>query len=176
MPYCISCGAQITENTKYCPHCGVAQNEARTARPNREEQKRLHCPKCKSTNFTPIVESNGSIGSVGRVSKNVAVTGTSIENRNYWLCRDCGHKFRNLEDLVEDYRKRIFAMKIICRGICILFALVIIFPGLVFGSFWRIAPFLIIPYLMFRIFEHFIKKSRADFDAEIKKLRKACFD
>ncbi len=29
--YCIDCGAQIPENSKFCPHCGKKQNEGETS-------------------------------------------------------------------------------------------------------------------------------------------------
>ena len=36
--YCIECGIQIPEHSKFCPHCGVKQNKIET--PDNEENKK----------------------------------------------------------------------------------------------------------------------------------------
>lgn len=105
MSYCTNCGKEITEGVAFCPECGTRQGVQQPVRRNTSPRGRLHCPSCRSTNLTPIIESSSTIGSVGRISKNIAVTGTNVNNKTFWMCQDCGHKFRNLEDLIEENKR-----------------------------------------------------------------------
>ena len=64
---------------------------------------RLHCPRCKSTQITPIVETSyvGGTAVHNRVTKNMGVT-TYTANKiqdEYWMCHHCGNKFRNIDNL-----------------------------------------------------------------------------
>ena len=70
---------------------------------------RLHCPHCRSEQLVAVSESlqSGGLATTNRVTRNASVTtySTNTVNRHYWLCRDCGHKFRNLEDLTAELNR-----------------------------------------------------------------------
>lgn len=107
MKYCINCGQQIDDNAKFCAHCGTTQSvQAPGPQPNIPGGKRLHCPKCRGTQLSPIVETDVQGGysvnrSIGRKWGASAVNLKST-HRDYWMCSQCGHKFRNLDNLNEE--------------------------------------------------------------------------
>ena len=95
--------------------------------------KRLCCPKCKSNHLQAIVETSTSskttgngyspakgclgsliFGSWGWFLGALGQQRTVIEtkNRNYWICSDCGNKFRNTEDWNEEIKKKDQAVKV----------------------------------------------------------------
>lgn len=105
MMFCTNCGQQIEDNTKFCPHCGNAQSVA-AAQPFVPNGKQLHCPKCRGTQLSPIVETDVQGGfavnrSIGRKWGASAVDLKST-HRNYWMCGQCGQKFRNIDSLEEE--------------------------------------------------------------------------
>ena len=107
MKFCTNCGQQIDDNAKFCAHCGGSQNtEAPVPRVPITGGKQLHCPKCKGISLSPVVETdvqggyavNRSVGSKwGASAVNLKST-----HRDYWMCGQCGHKFRNLDNLNEE--------------------------------------------------------------------------
>lgn len=107
MKYCSSCGQQIDDNAKFCAHCGTTQSPQTPApQPFVPGGKRLHCPKCKGDQLSPVVETDVQGGyavnrSVGRKWGASAIDLKST-HRNYWMCQSCGHKFRNLDSLDEE--------------------------------------------------------------------------
>lgn len=109
MKHCQNCGQQIEDSAKFCQGCGCTQGEATadsTSQSQTSGRKRLHCPDCKSTLFTPIVETtnNGGQAIHMRATRRVGVTSytASSTHRNYWMCQSCGTKFRNLQNLKEE--------------------------------------------------------------------------
>lgn len=66
----------------------------------------LHCPRCKSEQITPIVESSVD-GALTSHSSNGRFSSTTMSNthRNYWMCSNCGTKFRNIQNLEEEIAK-----------------------------------------------------------------------
>lgn len=64
---------------------------------------RLHCPNCRSNQLSALVESADSVSifTDAAASKGfgMATHGVTAANRNYWVCHECGHKFRNIENL-----------------------------------------------------------------------------
>lgn len=107
MKYCSSCGQQIDDNAKFCAHCGTTQSPQTPApQPFVPGGKRLHCPKCKGDQLSPVVETDVQGGyavnrSVGRKWGASAIDLKST-HRNYWMCGQCGHKFRNIDSLEEE--------------------------------------------------------------------------
>lgn len=69
-------------------------------------RSRLHCPHCRSEQLIAVSEAtqSGGVASTSRITRNVGLTtySTNTINRHYWMCRECGHKFRNLEDLTAE--------------------------------------------------------------------------
>jgi ribosomal protein L37AE/L43A len=72
-------------------------------------RSRLHCPHCRSEQLIAVSEAtrSGGVASTSRITRNVGLTtySTNTINRHYWMCRECGHKFRNLEDLNKELVK-----------------------------------------------------------------------
>lgn len=176
MRYCPNCGSQISEETKYCPDCGTAQNKHQTVQRNTNVRKRLHCPNCRSTTLTPVIESAGSIGSVGRISRNTAITGTSIENKSFWMCQECGHKFRNLEDLIQENKRYFSLMRIGLTVICGVMVFLAVFLGCITKEFSGVFGVLVAAVIVYALWDWLLKKEKQKKDAEERRLRKACFD
>lgn len=65
---------------------------------------KLHCPNCKSTNITITTESSVN-GGVTAHHGSVSTTTMSNTHRNFWICSDCGTKFRNIQSLEEEIKK-----------------------------------------------------------------------
>ena len=48
------------------------------------------------------------LGALGQRQRTIIET----QNRNYWICNDCGYKFRNTEDWHEEIKKKEQAVKV----------------------------------------------------------------
>ena len=72
-------------------------------------RSRLHCPHCRSEQLIVVSEAGETTGVAthGRMTRNTGMTtyNTRTVNRHYWMCKECGHKFRNLEDLNNELVK-----------------------------------------------------------------------
>lgn len=144
MKFCDNCGQQIEDNTKFCPHCGNAQSSA-VPRPFVPGGKQLHCPKCRGSQLSPIVETDVQGGyavnrSIGRKWGASAVNLKST-HRDYWMCGQCGHKFRNLDNLEEEITVQAKAQRS-CVYSSILFA-VLVLLSVILGGGAEIAVLLI---------------------------------
>ncbi len=95
--FCNKCGAQISDNAEACSSCG----EVIPRQPSLSTK--LHCPKCKSHNLTVTTESSVE-GAITAHSSYTGVSSTKVESihRNFWVCSDCGTKFRNIQNLEEE--------------------------------------------------------------------------
>ncbi len=107
MKYCSQCGHILSDDAKFCNGCGATQDESGVAVQSADTfAPKFHCPKCKSTRLTPLVETEVQGGTAihGAASKHVGASAMNFKNihRNYWMCQTCGHKFRNLENLIEE--------------------------------------------------------------------------
>ncbi|MBQ8359923.1 MAG: zinc ribbon domain-containing protein [Oscillospiraceae bacterium] len=122
MKYCSHCGQQIDENSQFCPGCGNAQTPA--SQPVTSNGIHLHCPKCKGTRFSPVVETDVKSGfSVHTAAtKNLSFSNTQLKSihRDYWMCQTCGTKFRNIENLEAEIATVSKSMKL-TMIFCILF-------------------------------------------------------
>lgn len=115
MKYCPTCGTQISDSAAFCSECGThipgITDVKNTVQSNRRTgRKSIHCPECGSTNLAPIVESenNGGVAVSSPISQRMGMTSYSsvTTHRNYWVCQDCGYKFRNLDNLKEELTKK----------------------------------------------------------------------
>ncbi len=127
--YCRKCGKEVAENQEYCEECKAmeeikAQNNVQSeSKPevSHVKQRKKCCPKCKSRNIQFVnnteyhSETKGGgysagkgccgymalgplgllCGACGSKSKTTVTSSTS----NAWICKDCGNKFRNVEDI-----------------------------------------------------------------------------
>lgn len=122
MRRCHSCGAPLGSNARFCESCGtrvpvpVDPEEVPISQPQ-SGKKKLCCPECGGRSLSPIVESTNSGGTAFSVpifrNLNFTTFQSSTTHRNYWMCQDCGHKFRNLQNLKEEMASFIKALKYI---------------------------------------------------------------
>jgi len=127
--YCKNCGAQIDGNALFCPSCGKS-NDANTAlaQPVENSQKPdwLTCLQCGSSALQLVTETEVTGGGGGGYSAGKGCLGGLLmgpagllcgacgskgkpvqsTNKNYWLCSQCGNKFRNPK---EEYKEVIAA-------------------------------------------------------------------
>lgn len=153
MKFCSNCGQQIEDNTKFCPHCSNVQAVA-APQPCVPGGKQLHCPRCRGIKLSPIVETDVQGGyavnrSVGRKWGASAIDLKST-HRSYWMCGQCGHKFRNIDSLEEEIAAQVKAQRsclsmtivfLVLSFLCVLtgvgFTAVLTIPMLIlFGCLW----------------------------------------
>lgn len=105
MRYCSNCGNPLDKDSQFCTNCGSAQASS-SKHPRSASFHQLHCPKCGSTSLSPIVESEISSGSAAYTSvgrrHGVSHFKFNSTHRNYWMCSNCGQKFRNIQNLDEE--------------------------------------------------------------------------
>lgn len=122
MSFCAQCGTQLEDGAAFCGKCGARQgtgpvvrqtpgyqkpvNQAAAYRGNQTALsgfagKKLHCPNCKSQNIAITTESSVN-GGITHARGNTAVTRMSNTHRNYWVCHECGTKFRNIQNLEDE--------------------------------------------------------------------------
>lgn len=144
MKTCPNCGKQHDNSQQQCSQCGTSLPTSNSASGN---GKHLHCPHCGSRNLQPIVESTTTGGTAvhSRATRNIGVSSYTANtvHRNYWLCHDCGHKFRNLQNLKEEIaqtKKQQTLMKIFLITFAVLSAYILLLilsdpRGALFASF-----------------------------------------
>lgn len=103
MPFCQKCGASLSEEASFCPSCGNKSGDL-TQSSISEGKNQLHCPKCKSNRIMPINESSVT-GAVSSHHGAFSSTVVSNQHRAFWMCSDCGEKFRSIPSLEEEIRK-----------------------------------------------------------------------
>lgn len=126
MRYCTKCGAEVLEGSAFCSACGnkmtdVAAPMEQVQPETLRQRKKMYCPVCKSRNISPTTEATFHRGMSYRVTKRVSVGGADTTNRNYWMCADCGNKFRNIQELEKDVRKQKTKLSI-CGGMLVAYA------------------------------------------------------
>ena len=184
MSFCPNCGNQIEDNSTFCRHCGHNQRHDSTAvsQQPRNGRKQMHCPKCKSTSFSPIVESDVSGGSTTSlsISKRVSVGQVHLKNthRNYWLCSNCGEKFRNIQNLDEEIMELSKKQKIVLIG-CIAAVCFMIIAPLTLKYDYERTPIRNL-FLMFAagfgIWFAYLRNKIGQLNKEKDYLKKHCFD
>ncbi len=92
--FCISCGTKVSDSAPQVTHTHV----------NNVNPKKLHCPNCKSHNITLTTESSVD-GAFTTQRGRFSSTTVSNTHRNFWVCTDCGTKFRNIQNLAEEIEK-----------------------------------------------------------------------
>lgn len=180
MHYCPNCGTEVPEGTHFCSGCGhellPAATTATAPRSRSAGINRLHCPNCHSTALSPIVETEISGGtSVNHsFSRKNSVSSFDFKNthRNYWMCSDCGKKFRNLQDLEEELAHLQKITKNGVIGTIVLAALGILW-GITLGWLMFI---LFVPIFLILIVAIFINKNKIQkMESERIYLKRNCF-
>ncbi|MFP3152907.1 zinc ribbon domain-containing protein [Lachnospiraceae bacterium ZAX-1] len=132
--FCNKCGNEIPHESKFCPNCGADMETALPLKASVIEpipiieptKKGVFCPNCHSYDLESTSETEtkvsgggyscgtGCCGSLllGPIGWLCGLGGKEIHSnsttRHFWICRSCGHKFRNAEDNFAE-NKRIFA-------------------------------------------------------------------
>lgn len=180
MSFCQNCGNELNEGAHFCGNCGYDQQASVPAprSPRASGAKRLHCPDCKSSDISPIVETDitGGTSLNHSFSKRNSVSAMQFNNthRNYWVCSSCGCKFRNLQNLEEELKntKNLFTRGII--GIVFMIVLTFFFTTAVgFGFFSLLCIFLI---LLFIVASFILKNRISKLSEEREYLKKCCFN
>ncbi|MBR4295962.1 MAG: zinc-ribbon domain-containing protein [Clostridia bacterium] len=176
MPFCTKCGSEVSNEAKFCTSCGNTMSENTPATP--ENAKKLHCPNCKSHNLTVTTES--SVGSAISTGRNVRTTVVSNTHRNYWVCSDCGMKFRNIQSLEEEIQKN-RNNPIWATVFAIIAALIFLYLTSISNSFmgvmmtgYRIISLMITVICFIYIFVY--KNRNKKMKEELEYLKKNCFN
>lgn len=173
MKFCTKCGKSIDDQAAFCPYCGTASNANVTQSP--VIKTGLHCPKCKGVRLSAMTEAVASYGSATAVGKRSAVGSSAIQRQRSWVCYDCGHIFRNVEDLEAGINWTYRALNI-SMIVCYTFAMLIgLWVGSIVGNGAGTAMVGVFAVLL-AVTLFLIKKWKIKKDAEIAALRKACFD
>ena len=80
---CPSCGAEITNNSKFCEFCGSAISVQMQR--EQEQLNKAGCPKCGSTNISFNREKQGEVKDK---------RGTAVLRSTVGVCKDCGYTWR----------------------------------------------------------------------------------
>lgn len=130
MAFCTHCGKPVGDSAAFCGSCGARLNAVPAATPaptptsapapaydpaaaHAPHTGSLHCPSCKGTHLSPVVESSVN-GALTSHRGNLSATRVSNTHRNYWLCNTCGNKFRNIQNLQEEI---VYTEKCVTTGI-----------------------------------------------------------
>lgn len=187
MKYCQSCGKQIEDGAKFCVNCGSNQSAVQQSAAIHRNTggHRLHCPKCKSNRLSPIVETTATGGTavhtpITRRTGFTTYTANSV-HRNYWLCQDCGHKFRNLENLKEELTRETKQMKVglvfsVLFGVLSLFLVILLTSEPMYLVFLSVPTFCVfIMLIVFLCIWLFSRANTKRLTAEKEYLEKNCF-
>lgn len=183
MPICQKCNSTLPENSVFCGNCGqkVTQPTQQSMAQQNFAVKKLHCPNCKSHNISITTESSVN-GAVTTNNGGFSSTHVSNTHRNYWVCGDCGTKFRNIQNLEEEISKCknshivFFVFAAIAAGLFIFFLSLCLdnpFGALFFGVFTfgcAIATLIFVIYAFKSMRD--VKKMRQ----ELQYLKSACFN
>lgn len=155
--FCSNCGKETRDGTKFCPYCGVALSQDVSAwqpAPSMGDEgkapipqsKKIKCPNCNGHNLqitTEVTTTGGGysgtkgclgfllLGPCGLLCGNCG-SKQSTSGRTYWVCADCGHKFRNLSEWKEEIESN-KKLTIFCFVFSV-FMLCVMMVGSVFGE------------------------------------------
>ena len=134
---------------------------------NQSSLPELCCPHCGNKELSPLSErdlggalAGGIAGAAlsGSLLGGAATAATYMDAQTFWLCKKCGHKFRNPSELLKEYnvfKKRAIGLSIAC-GIFGVLSLVLTIGMFsmdlgVIGVFALIATviFILVPLLTF---------------------------
>ncbi len=189
MSFCAKCGAQLADGSVFCPSCGARQDGAAAQSANQQGsvsrgsagQNRLHCPYCRSYNLNATTESStGAALTTGH--GNMAVTTVSNTHRDFWICGDCGRKFRNPHSMDEEIKKN-RQSSTVCRVFGLLFLVFVIMFVVsalgggfgVFIGFFAI-PSTLIATIVFLYFSDNHKKKAMKLEEEKAALLRNCYN
>lgn len=183
MAFCSKCGATMDNDVVFCPSCGAkpttAQPQPQSITQSRQTVK-LHCPQCRSTNISINTESSVD-GALTTSRGALSATKVSNTHRNFWFCKECGTKFRNIQNLEEEIVKTEKSRKL-CMVVSIIAAIISAFliiksleePVLGFLMLsYTIVPvvFAVVCFCFIFVYKGRVKKMKAECDW----LKRNCF-
>lgn len=142
--FCNKCGAQIADGSAVCPSCSAqfsAQQPQAFQQPAPQQTSgKLHCPQCKSHNISITTESSIDSAVTTMHGRRSQFGSTKFKNthRNFWVCSDCGTKFRNIQSLEEEIAKTKNMPIVYSVFTVILLILSIVFITNISGGFFKI--------------------------------------
>jgi len=137
--FCSKCGTGLPDGSQVCSKCGNILGGSPIA-PATQISMGISCPNCKSKNLQVSTENNmtasgkgysggkgclgflllGPLGLLcGSCGNKPRVTTT---NKTFWVCQNCGNKFRNAQELMKETGRQFRA----CIGFGIFFAILTI--------------------------------------------------
>lgn len=116
MKRCKKCGVEIEEEARFCSSCGAKveggenpasnppdYNASKKPFQNSTELQILCCPRCGNKDLQVTTELGGIVS--GGVYNSGKFGGISVaSNDTYWICRNCGKKFKNPDGIREDVK------------------------------------------------------------------------
>ncbi|MGN0384564.1 MAG: zinc ribbon domain-containing protein [Lachnospiraceae bacterium] len=96
---CPECGKEISDQAAACPNCGFSLQKTDPTKisVNVNNSPSIKCPKCKSSNLQAISDTHGKGASFWKLCccgfLGLCGTGKTTTD-HYWVCQDCGNKFR----------------------------------------------------------------------------------
>ena len=118
--FCKNCGTEMPDESKFCAKCGNSTEENVPIVSSSVIPQGVSCPSCKSTNLQTIVESE-TTGTGGGFSGAKGCLGflllgplgllcgscgskqkISTTNKTFWVCQNCGNKFRNAQEVMQE--------------------------------------------------------------------------
>lgn len=133
--FCKHCGAELPDDAKFCPNCGHTLTDddphtqtSPTTEPSDVGKNDICCPECGSrnlqyttdTDFSTTVKTKGFSGSkgclgylmfgplgilCGNCGSGKSTTTVNATTSHGWICRSCGHKFRDKKEIEEEIAK-----------------------------------------------------------------------
>jgi len=135
MSICPNCNSPIDNDAKFCAKCGTSIAQSSVATQPQVRTNKLHCPNCRSYSITVTTESTIN-GGLTTSRGNMSATKVSSTHRNYWVCSDCGTKFRNIQNLEEEIAASRAKPKIsLIFGLVALFFAILMFSKLSESTF-----------------------------------------
>lgn len=180
MRYCPNCGSELADGVRFCINCGQDQQPPVSA-PRKNVRKAagsMHCPQCKSGDISPIVETDitGGTSFNHSFSKRNSVSAMQFNNthRNYWMCSNCGCKFRNLQNLEEELKNTQGIVKRGMIGVILLIVLCLLFTMTIGFSVFSVLCIIVVSLCAIAIV--ILRKRISDMQQEQVYLKKNCFD
>lgn len=114
---CRKCNREIPDNVLFCPLCGEEQKEEVTVKPVESFNHYLCCPRCgsKRLNIMGDRDINSALGSgvagavLGGAKVGIVAGVAGLKGRTFFVCMDCGMKFRSPDELkaeIEDLKQK----------------------------------------------------------------------
>ncbi len=179
MAFCQNCGASLTDNAEFCTSCGTKTGAAQSVM-NTPNTRKMHCPQCRSHNIAPINESSVT-GGLTTHHGGISSTHFSNQQRAFWMCADCGAKFRSIPSLEEEIKKS-KSTPIVMTIFAIIGFILTLYLGTSLGN--PFASFFLLPYffgalvatILFFIFIFVSRSKLKKMKAELEYLKVNCFN